>query len=204
MTGDAEQPRVQPAQPSQLTRLCRAMARAFVTEAMMTWPLGDVPDLAAAIEASFRIWDGDNIELGVVFEIANGAGMAVWVAPDLHDRWMRAERRSRPAIHALSEDGGARYEQMWEWVEAREPAEPGWYLDRVGVDPDRQAAGLGRALVQFGLDRASAAGLPAFLETATERNVAYYVSLGFRVADVGDVPGDGPRIWFLRHDPSGP
>jgi GNAT superfamily N-acetyltransferase len=204
MTGDAEQPRVQLARRSQLTRLCRVMATAYGSEPMMTWPLGDVPDPGAAIEASCRIWDSDNIELGVVFEIANGAGVAVWVAPEHHDRWISAERRSRPAIHALSEDGGARYDHMWDWIEAREPAEPGWYLDRVGVDPARQGTGLGRALVKFGLDQAASVGLPAFLETATERNVAYYVSLGFRVASVGDVPGDGPRIWFLRRDPSGP
>jgi GNAT superfamily N-acetyltransferase len=204
MTGGAERSRVQLARPAQLTTLCSAMARAFVTEPMMTWPLGNVPDLEGAIEASFRIWDGDNIALGVVFEIAHGAGAAVWVAPERHEGWMSAERRTRPAIYALSEDGGARYEHMWDWIEAREPAEPGWYLDRLGVDPARQGAGLGRALVQFGLDQAEAAGVPAFLETATERNVTYYASLGFRVADVGDVPGDGPRIWFLRRDLDGP
>ena len=90
---------------------------------------------------------------------------------------------------------------MWDWIEAQEPEEPLWYLDRVGVDPSRRGAGLGKALVQYGLDRAAAVGQRAFLETATERNVGLYTSLGFRVVDQGSVPGGGPNIWFLRWDP---
>jgi predicted N-acetyltransferase YhbS len=82
------------------------------------------------------------------------------------------------------------------------PAEPLWYLDQLGVDPSRQGGGLGRALVQFGLERAAAAGLPAFLETAKEPNLGFYASLGFSVVDEGTVPDGGPRIWFMRRDPA--
>ena len=88
------------------------------------------------------------------------------------------------------------------WVEERVPDEPLWYLDQLGVDPPRQGEGLGKALVQFGLEHAAQAGLAAFLETATERNVRFYQSLGFRVVDEGSVPGGGPLIWFLRCDPA--
>ena len=67
--------------------------------------------------------------------------------------------------------------------------------------PTRQGGGIGRALVRFGIAHAARAGLPAFLETATERNVGFYTALGFRVVEEGSVPGGGPRIWFLRRDP---
>lgn len=192
---------VRPATPGQLSSLTRTLSRAFVTEPMMTWPIGALSDPTAAIEASFAIWDAANIELGVVFEAGQGAGVAVWVAPELAGRWIELERQARPAIYQLSDDGGHRYNRMWEWVEAREPAEPAWYLDRVGVDTERRGEGLGKALVTFGLANAGRDGLPAYLETATERNVAYYVSLGFRVVDEGDAPDGGPHIWFLRWDP---
>jgi ribosomal protein S18 acetylase RimI-like enzyme len=195
-------PHVLRATAGQLEAITSALAGAFVIEPMMTWPLGDITDPAAAIAASFRIWDVANIDLGVVYQVADCAGAAVWVAPDQHGRWLSLERRARPAIHALSADGGARYERMWNWIEEREPADPVWYLDRVGVDPSRQGDGLGKALVTFGLARAAEAGVAAFLETATESNVEFYRSLGFRVVDDATVPGGGPRIWFLRCDPA--
>jgi ribosomal protein S18 acetylase RimI-like enzyme len=75
-----------------------------------------------------------------------------------------------------------------------------WYLDRVGVSPNHRGQGFGTVLVRFGLGCAEASGTPAFLETATRRNVDFYCSLGFRVVDEGTPPGGGPRIWFLRYD----
>jgi ribosomal protein S18 acetylase RimI-like enzyme len=193
---------VETATPDQLNALSTALARAFLNEPMMTWPLGEVGDLEHAIETTFRRWDAENIELGVVFATGPDAGAAVWVYPEVRDRWTELERAARPDVYQHSDDHGVRYERMWDWIEAQEPAEPAWYLDRVGVDPARQGEGIGRALIQFGLDRAAAAGLPAYLETATERNVGFYQSLGFRVVSAGDVPGGGPRIWFLRWDPA--
>ena len=141
---------------------------------MMRWPLGDIADPGRALEACFRLLNAGSIESGLVLEAAGGAGVAVWVPPDLAGRWAETERLSRPAIHALAADAGARYERLWDWVEERMPQEPLWYLDQLGVDPARQGEGLGKALVQFGLARAAEAGLPAFLETATERNVRFY------------------------------
>jgi GNAT superfamily N-acetyltransferase len=199
--GAAGQPRVQPATPSQLGALSGVLARAFAADPMMAWPLGDIADPQRSLETCFRLLNAGNIESGLVFEAAGGAGVAVWVPPDLAGRWAETERRARPAIHALADDGGARYERLWDWVEERVPEEPLWYLDQLGVDPARQGEGLGKALVQFGLARAAEAGLPAFLDTASERNVRFYEFLGFRVVEEGSVPDGGPRIWFLRRDP---
>jgi GNAT superfamily N-acetyltransferase len=203
-TGDsAREWLVQSATPDDLGRVARAFARSLVSEPMMRWPIGEVADPEGAVGSSCRIWDAANIELGVVFVAAAGAGAAVWVAPELAARWIAIERATRPAIYALSDDAGEKYRQMWDWVEARESAEPGWYLDRVGVDPVRQDEGIGTALIQFGVDQAARARLAAFLDTGTERNVSRYESLGFRVFDEGIAPGGGPQIWFMRSDPTG-
>ena len=199
--GSAGRPRVEPASPGQLDAVAGVLARAFGADPMMRWPLGDVADPQRSLQASFRLLNAENIELGLVHQAAGGAGVAVWVPPGLAGRWAEAERRTRPGMHALADDGGARYERLWDWVEERTPDEPLWYLDQLGVDPARQGGGIGRALVQFGLAHAARAGLPAFLETATERNVGFYTALGFRVVEEGSVPGGGPRIWFLRRDP---
>jgi predicted N-acetyltransferase YhbS len=73
----------------------------------------------------------------------------------------------------------------------------------IGVDPARQGLGLGTALIEHGLGVARDQRLPAFLETANPRNVAYYERFGFRVVEDGHVPGGGSRFWFMRFDPGG-
>ena len=53
------------------------------------------------------------------------------------------------------------------------------------------------------MDAAAAAGLPAFLETGVERNVALYERMGFVVTGVIDRP-DLPAGWCVCRDPPGP
>jgi GNAT superfamily N-acetyltransferase len=71
----------------------------------------------------------------------------------------------------------------------------------VGVSPAGRGQGLGRALIQPIMDRADAAGVPCYLETAQPNNAAFYKHLGFRqVVDVME-PQSGLRLWTFRHDP---
>ena len=51
----------------------------------------------------------------------------------------------------------------------------------VGTSPTRQGTGLGSSLLQLGTSKADAAGIPCYLETATESNVAFYSKRGFEV-----------------------
>ena len=71
---------------------------------------------------------------------------------------------------------------------------PFWYVGGIGVDPDRQGEGIGTALME---ELGSLAGDPLCLETANERNVAWYERLGFGVIAEGRVPG-GPAIWSMK------
>lgn len=63
---------------------------------------------------------------------------------------------------------------------------PHWYLLSLGTRPERQGQGYGSALVDVGLSRADEAGLPCYLETATQSNIDYYTKRGFEVT--GQVP----------------
>jgi len=76
------------------------------------------------------------------------------------------------------------------------PEEPHWYLGVVGVHPDRQGEGLGSAVIRAILDDPMAVGTPAYLVTATERNVPVYEHLGFAVCAETDLP-NGPHLWGM-------
>ena len=66
---------------------------------------------------------------------------------------------------------------------------PHWYLMGIGTRPERQGEGLGSALMEIGTSQADAAGVPCYLETATESNVAFYSKRGFEVTGQADVLG---------------
>lgn len=110
------------------------------------------------------------------------------------------ERAAREDVRPYTDDDGARYATQWDWVEEHLPEEPCWFLEVIGVDPARQGLGLGTALIHHGLQVAREEGLPAFLETANPRNVAYNERFGLHVVEEGDAPGGGPHFWFMRLD----
>ena len=167
----------------------------------MVWPMGLVGDVGDPLTRCFRYFLEEALGLGVVWEVGDGDGAAVWVSPAQAHAWEAADPWNQARIGVLTDDGGRRYDAFWDWVESRTPDEPLWLLDSIAVAPARQGQGLGSALIATGCSQAAAAGMPAFLSTGTRRNVEIYGRSGFRVVDEADAPGGGPRIWFMRRDP---
>lgn len=65
-----------------------------------------------------------------------------------------------------------------------------WFL---GVDPDHQRAGVGRALLNRVFEEA---GAPVYLDTANPANVPYYASFGFEEIGRARLPRDA-TMWFM-------
>ena len=86
-------------------------------------------------------------------------------------------------------------------IHRRYAPEDHWYLWAIGVDPASQGKGIGSALMQPVLTKASATGTPCYLETHNVRNVRFYEKHGFRVVCEERVPKGGPRVWAMLRDP---
>jgi GNAT superfamily N-acetyltransferase len=71
----------------------------------------------------------------------------------------------------------------------------------LGADPLVQGKGVGSRLLQEGVARADADGLPCYLETQKEANLAFYGRHGFAVRDTIEVPG-APTVWTMQRDPN--
>jgi GNAT superfamily N-acetyltransferase len=71
------------------------------------------------------------------------------------------------------------------------PKDDLWFL---AVDPTRQRAGVGKALLARVNEEADA---PVYLDTSNPANVPYYASAGFDETGRGTLPRDAP-IWFMR------
>jgi GNAT superfamily N-acetyltransferase len=191
---------VRTAGPERLAALAAVFGRAFVDEPMMRWPLGEPGNPVDRFTRCFAYCLEEVLPLGMVWEVGDAAGAAIWFPPGASASW-ETHPWDQPRIGALADDGGVRYDAFWGWVEAHSPAEPMWQLDSIAVDPIRQGQGFGAALIAAGLARARADGVGAFLSTGTARNVPIYGRCGFRVSEEAPAPGGGPRIWFMRWDP---
>lgn len=132
------------------------------------------------------------------------AGVAAWLPPGVFPatsgtRALRQGLRALPAI-VRGHHRRTAYKLMNEMT-ARHPHEEHWYLMVLGTDPHFQRRGVGRALLEPTLARADEIGLPAYLETQTEANLAYYRRFGFEVVDSFTV-GGCPPLWQMQRAPS--
>jgi GNAT superfamily N-acetyltransferase len=111
---------------------------------------------------------------------------------------------------AIEEWGEARFAGMgslfgaFAEVRARLMPTPHWYCLLLAVEPGRQRQGLGGAMLDHIKGRATAAGVPFYLETDVPQNVSYYERHGFRVVERQTTPAlDDAPWWALRWDPRG-
>ena len=88
-----------------------------------------------------------------------------------------------------------------ERMEERHPQDRShWYLFILGTEPAAQGQGLGSALLAQVLARVDADGMPVYLESSNERNLAWYGRHGFEVTSEVVILG-GPRIWPMWREP---
>ena len=189
------------AAPDRLSALAPVFGRAFVDEPMMRWPMGAHGDIVDRFTRCFARVLADVLGLGFVSEAGDAKGSAVWFPPDgletqTDDPW------NRPEISALTDDGGRRYEEFWDWVKSRTPDEPLWQLDSIAVDPAAQGQGFGAALIRLRSararsDRSRCVSLDRHT-TPTSPSTGALVSASVEDADA---PSGGPHIWFMRWDP---
>jgi GNAT superfamily N-acetyltransferase len=175
--------------------LAALLGRAFTDDPMLVWPFGE--DRTDLITDFFLTFDEQIADLGWLWEVGPGVGVAAWIPPGSDQVMMDIDRSMRSTLATA----GARHEEMWEWIADNFPREPFWYLDHLAVNARDRGTGLGAALIRHGLDFADRDGVPAFLETARPRNVGYYERRGFRTISDDDAPGGGPHLWFMRYDP---
>jgi ribosomal protein S18 acetylase RimI-like enzyme len=86
-------------------------------------------------------------------------------------------------------------------TEKLHPKEPHWYLAVIGVEPARQGEGLGGKLLAAVLERLDTNGVPGYLETSTEANVAWYRHHGFEVQNEVNPARTGPPVWTMWREP---
>ncbi len=186
------------------------LARAFADDPLMRWmfPAPGFPDAAARAEV-IAAYVGLHVERyltaltgGLVVE-RDGVltAAALWRGPDEDLATPGTLPTSAGLLTALvGAEHVATVAAGFAAERAVRPTGPHAYLHYLAVDADHRGRGDARRLVDAGLARASAAGLPALVETTNPANVPLYEHLGFEM--VASVPlGEGPTVWILTTAP---
>lgn len=166
----------------------------------MAFIFPDPVDRARRLPRLFALLFASDARAGMRLVTTGGEAATLWRAPGhVHTTRLELLRRVIPLLRALGPALG-RAMRVGDAIDAHMPSGDFWYLHIAGCDPAQQGMGFGRAAVRAGLRRA-AGRLPAYLETATERNLGFYAGLGFRVTGEWAVPGGGPRFWSMLREP---
>ncbi|HEU4974393.1 MAG TPA: GNAT family N-acetyltransferase [Baekduia sp.] len=188
---------VRPVDAADVDALTTVLTRAFEDDPVTRWVYASDRRRTHWSSRFFR-WQLDRLlPQDVSWTTEDRAGAALWALPD---RWRETPRETVALLRSTLLGVVPRLPWVLPGlaqVERRHPDERHLYLAILGVDPDRQGEGVGSALIQPGLDLCDREGLPAYLETGKERNLAFYGRHGFAVVDELRLP-KGPPIWFLH------
>lgn len=198
-------PNIVPLCEEDLSAAATALARAFHDDPLQAYVFRDPAERASLSPAHFAPILRYGLLFGEVLTTeGTPLGASVWLPPG---GWEVTPERADVAglndlPRAIGEEAAERFFSALGAIDSyHREVPPHWYLMVVGVSPAGRGLGLGRALIQPIMDRADAAGLPCYLETAQPDNVAFYEHLGFkRVVDAVE-PQSGLRMWTFRRDP---
>ncbi len=121
-------------------------------------------------------------------------GVAAWSPPGAapFGTWQSLRAIPLPVFIRFARAGGSRLRGMGEHVDELHKKLvpfPHWYLQIIGVQPIFQGQGFSSRLIRPMLERIDREGLPCYLETQTDKNVAIYLKYGFKVIHDGILPG---------------
>lgn len=150
----------------------------------------------------FQADAGNRLRHGHVYTVDGCPAAAVWSPPG-HWKTTPVEitREALPAFRLFGRQlfGVLKTLTVIEKHHPREP--PHWYLATLGTEPRSQGKGLGTALLQPVLERCDTEGLPVYLESSNEENLAFYARHGFEASEPIALPDEGPSLWPMWREP---
>ncbi len=185
-----------------------ALARAFDDDPLTNFLLPDPVHRPRVLTSTFAAQIHDGLTHGEVLAAFDGdvpVATAVWMPPEA---WpMSAGRQIRilasamtPGVRALPAAlrAGPRFVRAMSIVERLHPDRPQWYLSLLGTDPRYQGRGAASRILAPVLQRCDAQGLPAYLETGTTRNLAWYGRHRFVMLEELRPLKKGPPLWTME------
>jgi GNAT superfamily N-acetyltransferase len=188
-------PAIRKAAPGDVAALAGALARAFDDDPVMGWLFPDPAGRRTTLPKFFTVHLTKIVmPHGEVYTTGDVGGGALWEPPGKWRLGAWGQVRMLPDFIRLFGRRLPLASRGLNLVEAHHPRELHWYLAVLGTEPARQGQGIGSAVMAPILERCDREGLPAYLESSKESNIAFYGRHGFEVTGEIRLP-DGPPVW---------
>ncbi|HEX3782522.1 MAG TPA: GNAT family N-acetyltransferase [Pseudonocardiaceae bacterium] len=200
------QPRgVRAATKADLPELGAVLGRAFFDDPLMSWAFPDESvrrdKLAVLFEvlAKYVHFGHGGTDVAFAGEVLLGAAM--WDPPGAWQPSNLVERLVQAGFVRSIGGRGRALGALLKAMDKAQPRQPHWYLAQLGTDPSARGIGLGRSLLDNRLAGCDELGLPAYLESSKESNIAYYERFGFELT--GEISAAGsPPVYPMWREPS--
>jgi len=186
----------------------RALTAAFADDIMWKVILPDTEERARVMPVLWRGVIAYCQRYGLVNTTPDVTGIACWTKPGhAHPtlwKHLRTGFLLARSVTGMNKTSRARFLSVMKQIEALHRQlmpHPHWYLWALGVDLEHQGQGIGKSLLGPGMVRAQEDGIPCYLETETEGNVAFYCKQGFDVLHEVEFLETGFKLWFM-HKPA--
>jgi len=111
---------------------------------------------------------------------------------------MREKLKTAPVMIRVAGSALPRSLKMMSVWAKHDPRERHWHLGPIGVHPELQGRGVGKALLSSFLGAIDEQRIPAYLETDVDRNVSLYEQFGFGVIARANINGVNNRFMWRR------
>jgi ribosomal protein S18 acetylase RimI-like enzyme len=191
---------VRKATADDLDELGAVLGRAFDDDPVMGFVISARP-VGPRAAMLLRLFASKHLEEDQVYVAVDDAtgrilGGSVWAPPGHWKVPLGAYLRHTPTLLRIFGLRGVTKIGVLDAIERNHPGDPHHYLAVLGTDPSEQGRGIGSALMAPVIEQCDAEGLPAYLESSKESNVAFYGRHRFEVTKPFAIKG-GPTMYFM-------
>jgi GNAT superfamily N-acetyltransferase len=193
----------------QVPETAEMMARAFADYPLTACFYPDAANRKQAIVRGYRSLLRFGVRYGEVYAVSprlEGAAMWLYSWNARGTPWrsiMSGNYHVLVPARLRNQSHIRQYTDYAKAVHERRAPFPHMYLQLLGVGPAFQGKGYSARLLRPMFRRTDGEGLPCYLETEAEKNVAIYRHFGFNVVEEGVVPGSGVRFWAMLREAGG-
>ncbi len=184
-------------------QLTDVLARAFYNDPVMRWVTREDSKRLGALHDLYEFCIESDLKWGWETTTIDLNACAIWTPPEsMHERepplWLL--NMLPRYIRWCGFNKLRRWFRFLELCEDKRPKTPHYYLDFIGVHPDKQGQGYASALLRHTLAKIDEFGGVAYLESSNPRNNPLYQRNGFEVTDEVQLL-NGPKMWCMLRKP---